>query len=126
MFHAKIETESLIPLRKWPLETTSAFYYFLVSQLKKSIYSIQASMIVIRHLLIGTSLILEGVKESVSMHVDVGLLTEKALSISVKAIKEPSVIIVISHHLLMFKLVLFILELLYALKRTLPNWHIAR
>lgn len=81
-------------------------------------------MIVIADLLIGSSLILEGIEEGIAMHVDIWLLPEESLSIATELIKETSVVVVLHHHLLLFELVLIILELLDSLEGRLPDRNI--
>lgn len=124
MLHAIVEEQCLIPLRKRPLETTCTLQVPLVSKLYISIDSIKVDMIVIADLLIGSSLILEGIEEGIAMHVDIGLLPEESLPIATELIKETSVVIVLHHHLLLFELVLIILELLDSLERRLSDRHI--
>lgn len=52
-------------------------------------------MVVVADLLIGSALILEGIEEGISMHVDIGLLPEESLPISAELIKETSVVVVL-------------------------------
>lgn len=81
---------------------------------------------VVANFLIRPTLILKCIKEGIPMHIDIGLLSEKPLPVTFKLIEHASIIIVVHHHLLVFEFVLLILEILYPLKRWLPNRHVFR
>lgn len=81
-------------------------------------------MVVIADFLIRPALILEGIEKGVAMHVDIGLLAEEALTISIETIEHSSVITILSHHLLVLELILLILELLDTLEGGLADRHI--
>lgn len=82
-------------------------------------------MIIVGNFLIGSTLVLKSIEESVSVHVDIGLLPEKSLPVAIESIEKASIVAIVCHHLLVFELILFILELLNAFKRGLPDGHVS-
>lgn len=124
MFHTIVEKQSFIPLRERSFKATSSFQVSLVSKLNIAVDPIKINMIVVAYLLVGSSLILEGVEERIPMHVDVRLLSEESLTISAEFVKETCVVVVLHHHLLLFELVLIILEFLDPLEGRLPDRYI--
>ena len=60
-----------------------------------SVNSVQVHVIVISNFLIRIALILKGVEKRVSMHVDVRLLPEEALSVSFETIWQGRVVIIL-------------------------------
>jgi len=94
MFHAVVEHQSLVPLRKRALKSSGSFYILLETQLNEGADPVEIEMI-IADLSVSGTLILHGIKKSVAMHVDIRLLPEKTLSISSESIHHTCVLKII-------------------------------
>jgi hypothetical protein len=76
---------------------------------------------IVVYLNVSATLVLHGVEKSIAVHVDIGLLSEKTLTITSKPIHE---VIVHLHHLLLFESITFFLEVFDPLKGRLSNWDV--
>ena len=124
LFHAVIEEKCLVPFREGSLKAACTLESLFVTELKETTHSVEVSMVVIADFLILSALILESIEKGITMHVDIRLLSEEALTISIETIEHSGVITILPHHLLMLELIFLILEFLDPLERRLANWHI--
>jgi len=109
LLSAVVEEKSLVPFRIRTFKASSSSDSFFESQLHEGIGSVKLKMLVaIIYLIISLSLILECSEESVSVHIDVRLLTVETLTIASKSIIHN---ICQVHHLLLLEFIFFILEI---------------